>query len=632
MSDGPIFIVGTPRSGTTMLQAALRLHEKVWGGPESHFLLPLLERHAELWEYAYREPADEFLLPSLGITEERFLEYLGRGMRDLFDDHAGGRRWVDHTPSYVHVIGPLATMFPDARFLLLVRDGRQVAASTMRCWWGKDYTLEQAAQMWASHVRSGLRHLDSAVADRILSVRYERLITDTDAEVRRIEAFVGLDHEPAMVDFIREGDPVFSSFPGERSSDKLRPRWSGWDSADLAAFDTEAGDLLVTLGYEPDRSWAGVHASTVVPPPEEGAAVLTTDRRFDRITEIAEAGDPDLAVIEAARLVASWYGYGGRRPAFPQALSHVMSDLAVLRFSADDRLSAKAFLAAAVRVDPHNALAAENLEAVEAAIAEAGVVLGTDADLYAKVDNLSHWVVEALDNAERLVGLSSADVLEVGGSIPEAAAVATGATRWASCDLIATEQRSGMYEVHAADVGALPFDDESFDVVFSSCAFEHFPDMDRALAECHRVLRPGGALFSQWAPIWSHACGHHLWTTDDDGGRISFSDPVIPAWGHLLLTEAELEAYLAVTFGAATAKRAATFVHHYDGINRLFEGDFQRVFDRSGFEREVVEPWGSTYVPSPRLADELACLHPGGGDFSTYGFRAVLRKPGAATR
>lgn len=359
--------------------------------------------------------------------------------------------------------------------------------------------------------------------------------------------------------------------------------------------------------------------------------ITTASSRFDRITELAESGEQDLATIEAARVVAAWYA-DHDRPWFPPALAHVMSDLAVLRFAAGDRHGARSFLRHALRVQPDNELARENLEAVEATIAEEGVVLGTDAELYADVDNLSHWVVEALDNAERLVGLGGRDVLEIGGSIPESAAVATGATRWAACDLIATPQRSGRYEVHDADVGALPFADESFDRVFSSCAFEHFPDMDRALAESWRVLRPGGALFSQWAPIWSHAVGHHLWETDDNGGRISFSDPVVPAWGHLLLTQVELERYLAVVFDAPTGKRVARFIHGYDGINRLFEGDFQRVFDRSGLDRELVEQWGSTYHPAPRIADELACLHPGGGDFSTYGFRAVLRKPGAAAR
>jgi hypothetical protein len=262
----PVFIVGPPRSGTTVLQRALRQHPDLWGGPESHFLLPLLRALPEVHEYADREPADEFLVPTAGITLAELTGAVGHGVAMMMAGRSGGRRWIDHTPSYVLELPRLVEMFPACRLIFLVRDGRDATESALHVWWGADLTFDTATQMWVDHVRAGLDHLAGPDAERILPMRFEELVQDPEGQLARAYEFLGLERRalPASVATIRDEEPVHTSFPGERSLDKLAPRWTGWDRGQRRRFDEIAGDVLRELGYETDRSWLGGPPVSVV--------------------------------------------------------------------------------------------------------------------------------------------------------------------------------------------------------------------------------------------------------------------------------------------------------------------------------------------------------------------------------
>jgi SAM-dependent methyltransferase len=244
-------------------------------------------------------------------------------------------------------------------------------------------------------------------------------------------------------------------------------------------------------------------------------------------------------------------------------------------------------------------------------------------------------VRHALDEAKRTVGLAGKHVIEVGGAVPERAALGTGASTWRAGFLNAPSFASddGRYRIEHADARALPYADASCDVVFSSCAFEHVNDMDRALAEIARVLRPGGAVVTLFAPIWSCAVGHHLWLEDDDGRQLSFMDRVVPDWGHLLLEERELAWFLSLARTPRFALRAAAQIAHAPHVNRVLEAEFRHEFAEAGFGASGLvhmDPWVETPAPSPALQAALAERFPSGGDFHVPGFRGVLVHAGAA--
>lgn len=114
-----------------------------------------------------------------------------------------------------------------------------------------------------------------------------------------------------------------------------------------------------------------------------------------------------------------------------------------------------------------------------------------------------------------------------------------------------------------------------------------------------------------------------------------FLDRIVPEFAHLLLTEDELRGYLEIVLGKDTAARCVDYIVRHPCINRVFEGDFQRMIRAAGFDARNFHkqpPWHARHVPTPRLQAELMRVHPGGGDFSTPGFRGTLTVPGTLAR
>jgi Sulfotransferase family len=210
----PFFIVGNDRSGTTMLRLALD-HGGVAIPPESMFLVdfaPVRRRgglddpeaaaaflrrvwshpRVRAWGLAGDPPA---VPPGLGHEEAyRF------AVEAPFHSYAAARgkpRWADKTPLYLAYIDELAAVWPDARFVVLVRDGRDVALSLLRVPFGPN-NVWAAARFWAQGIRLGLE-----AAERhpgcVLTVRYEDVVADPAPELRRTCEFLGLAYDDAML-------------------------------------------------------------------------------------------------------------------------------------------------------------------------------------------------------------------------------------------------------------------------------------------------------------------------------------------------------------------------------------------------------------------------------------------------
>jgi len=369
----------------------------------------------------------------------------------------------------------------------------------------------------------------------------------------------------------------------------------------------------------------------------ELAAVVTA---LEALRENATAGELDVATIDAVRLAAGFASYDieGNEDARDVYVA-LLNDLGVLRCQAGDRRGARRVLAAALAAHPGNELASANLADIERTLAAEAlnepVLVATRPPLVtepAQVTDVQPWLQELLDAGERLVGFEGKHVVELGGPVPMAAALATGAASWRACARGCTPVRTEHYRVEDADPWALPFGDASCDVVFSACTLQRTADVAGALSEAARVLRPGGVLVAEFAPIWSCAVGHSLWERDDDGACIAFDDDVLPRWAHLLLSPDELTWYLGVVFSPAAARRAVTQIFENPHINRLFEGDYRRLLTASGFDCAgfgAKAPWNEA-VPATALRNALEARFPDGGDFSVPGFGGLLFKQGTA--
>jgi hypothetical protein len=211
----PFFIVGNDRSGTTMLRlivdrgpdaavppesmyltdfaaafeageprdaaAAQRLMRQIWEHPK-----------VRLWELDGEPPA----VPA-GLSGEDAYRFIVEAPFEAYAARHGKRRWGDKTPHYVHHVDHLLQLWPRARFVVLVRDGRDVALSLRRMPFGPNNAWA-AAQWWARGIRAGAA-AQHAHPESVLTVRYEDLAQRPAEEVRRLCEFLGLSYSDDML-------------------------------------------------------------------------------------------------------------------------------------------------------------------------------------------------------------------------------------------------------------------------------------------------------------------------------------------------------------------------------------------------------------------------------------------------
>lgn len=253
--DNPIFVVGAPRSGTSMMQWSLRQHPDLWGGQESDFFVPLIEGARAAYGFGTVR-GDLHWLSGQHVSWEEFVGRVGDGMNALYVSRSGGKRWVEQSPIYTLHLDTMVQMFPGARFIYMLRDGRSVVHSLRN--FVHPMSHDEAIATWIAYTEAALAFADSADGSAMLTVRYEDVVSDTEAELRSIYAFLDVPFAAASVDFITSRRPINSSFADESSSRaKLGPRWSSWTAAECESFAGSAGSLTIALGYEDDATWMG---------------------------------------------------------------------------------------------------------------------------------------------------------------------------------------------------------------------------------------------------------------------------------------------------------------------------------------------------------------------------------------
>jgi Sulfotransferase family len=270
----PVLILGVRRSGTTLLRVMLDRHSQLAVPDESYFIPQLADRHLR------RIDVDDFVddLRRLSTLAEWDvpLDDVRARLRDgmpvgaaiatvyaVYAAQQGKPRWGDKTPMYMQNLRLLERLFPDARFVHLIRDGRDAALSFLSMprgivteTWMHPRTPSDFGCQWRAEVAAA-RSLGRRVGRRYLEVRYEELVADVEAVLRTICAFAALEYEPGMADYA--GNVDVSQKPHQQRL--MQPPTTGvrdWRTqlaaAEAAAFEEVAGDLLHELGYETSRS------------------------------------------------------------------------------------------------------------------------------------------------------------------------------------------------------------------------------------------------------------------------------------------------------------------------------------------------------------------------------------------
>ncbi|MGB3097759.1 MAG: sulfotransferase [Solirubrobacterales bacterium] len=281
------FIVGVTRSGTTLLRLMLDAHPELAIPPETHFVPQLIkttkkggvsceEAHGVVT--GHRQWGD-FNLDS-GELLRRYCaldridpESTVRTFFELYAEREGKPRWGDKTPNYVKRMRQIQRTIPEARFIHMIRDGRDAALSRFKRLLKEPPPMDTVAERWVKKIERA--RADGEHLDHYLEVQYENLVRDTESELIRVSEFLELPWDPAILRYYERAEErlaeMVRDLPGEegkptRPADHRREahlltskppdpsrlaRWKeDMDPKQNEIFESVAGDLLAELDYE----------------------------------------------------------------------------------------------------------------------------------------------------------------------------------------------------------------------------------------------------------------------------------------------------------------------------------------------------------------------------------------------
>ena len=194
MEKAPIFIIGCPRSGTTLIRVILDSHPNICCGPETHLirnLKPIKDNIHENWNrlepYGLTENiANKKLSEIFSIFHENYMKLKNK------------KRWAEKTPDNIFYIDVINEFFPNCQFINVIRDGRDVVCS-YKDRWGR-VIIYTAIKNWNEAAELTYRFRKQFDDKRYMEIRYEKLIKNPEEETKRMMNFLGEEWFPDLLE------------------------------------------------------------------------------------------------------------------------------------------------------------------------------------------------------------------------------------------------------------------------------------------------------------------------------------------------------------------------------------------------------------------------------------------------
>jgi len=216
-----LFLVGCPRSGTTLLQSLLAAHSEIASFPESHFFRKLAPFERRYWLLKQFGVASRRARPQLEkflceVGEGQLCSQLPRGtmsMRrltqsfieilDLLTEQQGKSIWLEKTPGHLHHIDLIETLVPNAKFIHIIRNGADVVASLYevtqkypQLWGGQPLGIDRCIDEWMKDVKTSQRYLHQL---NHIGVGYEDIVENPQQVLEHLCQSIGINYEPMML-------------------------------------------------------------------------------------------------------------------------------------------------------------------------------------------------------------------------------------------------------------------------------------------------------------------------------------------------------------------------------------------------------------------------------------------------
>lgn len=324
-----LFVIGSPRSGTTMLERMLSSHSMIQGGPEPHLLTPLA--HLGVWDKVDKAPYDHVLAAE---SQKLFVDQLPNKEQDYWEacraycDVLYGRYLqskgekpicLDKTPAYALVLPFLAKVFPDAKYVVLTRHPLAAFSSFANSFFDGDYQVAQDYNPLLNRYVPALAAFLRQQEVPVIHVRYEDLVKDPETWFARICAYIGVPFEKDAIDYGKQGEEDRPKGLGDPIGVKQHSRPSTasvkkWvqelasDPAKLALMKQVIAQLdpadLALLGYPVETLWKPLEeAGQVAPPPKPRLDRYRLQRKLIiRLRARAQQGGAFRKLLEKGRL------------------------------------------------------------------------------------------------------------------------------------------------------------------------------------------------------------------------------------------------------------------------------------------------------------------------------------------
>ena len=259
----PIFVVGMNGSGTTMVVDSLSLHPDLYGFRRETRVIPYLISQADalgdlnddqkfykVWEMVCNIPEftnmNNAVPPPIPSNWKDFPRDFASVLDAVFRYFAaseGKTRWCEKTPQHIQHMPALQAVFPNAKFIHLIRDGRDGAASFHRRW---KRTPELTLFRWKKVVSAGME-TGKTLGDNYFELKYEDLTESPELWMRKICKFLSVDYHE---DVIKSRHPQSEKFGSIGKIEKNSAKWKKYfKEPQLSRLESIAGAQLASLGY-----------------------------------------------------------------------------------------------------------------------------------------------------------------------------------------------------------------------------------------------------------------------------------------------------------------------------------------------------------------------------------------------
>ncbi len=235
----PFFVVGTQRSGTTLLGRMLSAHPNLFvineiGGIQR--ILASARNGSEAYD----------------CIDKKFHSKKQVGIQDVLASQRKVR-WSLKDPSLTYCLEEIPRLFPKSKMIFIVRDGRAVANSYLQVKWGVA-NIYAAGERWKKEIEMQRRFWESH-ADICWHVKYEDLLANPEKELRAISCFLGEEYSPSMLAYSKQSNTIIkprsSNENAFRQIDRsMEAKWKKeLTHFQISVFESIAGQTLKDFGY-----------------------------------------------------------------------------------------------------------------------------------------------------------------------------------------------------------------------------------------------------------------------------------------------------------------------------------------------------------------------------------------------